>query len=68
MFSRFAALGARWVDYGVFSHFVFVPVADPGLSQAWFSLSFGIEQVYGLVDLEALNLAPISVSPEIEIR
>jgi ribosomal protein S18 acetylase RimI-like enzyme len=64
----YAALGARWVGYGIFFHFVLVPVADPVLVQAWFSLSFGIEQVHALIDLGAINRASPSVPSEIEIR
>jgi ribosomal protein S18 acetylase RimI-like enzyme len=54
--------------YGIFFHFVLVPVADPTLIQAWFSLSFGIEQVHALIDLEAVNQASPFAPPEIEIR
>jgi ribosomal protein S18 acetylase RimI-like enzyme len=64
----YAALGARWVGYGVFFHFVLIPVTDPALVQAWFSLSFGIEQVHALADLEVISRATSSVLPEIEIR
>jgi ribosomal protein S18 acetylase RimI-like enzyme len=64
----YAALGARWVGYGVFFHFALVPVADPALIQAWFSLSFGIEQVHALTDLETVAHALPFVPPEIEIR
>src|SRR4030067_1257103 len=42
----YAALGARWVSHGIFSHFVLVPITDPSLIHVWFSLSFGIEQIH----------------------
>ncbi len=64
----YAALGARWVDYGLFSHFALIPITDPALIQTWFSLSFGIEQVHALTDLESLNPVLPDISPEIEIR
>jgi GNAT superfamily N-acetyltransferase len=64
----YAALGARWVDYGIFFHFALIPVTNPALIQAWFSLSFGIEQVHALTDLEALSPVLPNISPEIEIR
>ncbi len=47
----YASLGAQWVTNGCLAHFAVVPVADTDLVQAWFALSFGIEQVYGLVKL-----------------
>ena len=31
-------------------------VGDPELVHAWFSLSFGIEQVHALADLETLDV------------
>jgi ribosomal protein S18 acetylase RimI-like enzyme len=64
----YAALGARWVDFGVFFHFALVPVADPDLLHAWFSLSFGIEQVHALADLEGLELRPPAPPAGVEIR
>ena len=48
----YAALGAGWVRAGVFFHFAVLPIADPAMIQAWFSLSFGIEQVHALLDLK----------------
>lgn len=64
----YAALSARWVNYGVLSHFAQIPNTDPALIHAWFSLSFGIEHISGLADLEALNPIMPSPHPDIEIR
>lgn len=64
----YAALGARWVDFGLFFHFALVPLADPALVHAWFSLSFGIEQIHGLVDLDTLTLTAPAIHPDVEIR
>jgi GNAT superfamily N-acetyltransferase len=64
----YAALGARWVDYGIFFHFALAPVSDAVLIHAWFSLSFGIEQVHALLDLNALPPAPPIAADGIEIR
>lgn len=64
----YAALGARWVEYGIFAHFALVPVRDPELIHAWFSLSFGIEQVHALADLEALDPTLPAIPPGVEIR
>lgn len=64
----YAALAAPWVQQGIFFHFALLPVADPDLIHAWFSLSFGIEQVYGLADLAQLDLAPPPPVPGLAIR
>jgi len=63
----YAALGERWVAQGIFSHFALIPVADPALIQAWFSLSFGIEQIHGLMDLAVLNSTAATIPDGIEI-
>lgn len=64
----YAALAAPWVDQGIFFHFALQPVADPALLHAWFSLSFGIEQIYGLADLAQIDLSPPAAGPGLEIR
>lgn len=64
----YAALGAHWVDAGVFYHAVLAPMSDSALTQAWFSLSFGIEQVHGLCDLNAIDLDKSVGVPNVEIR
>lgn len=63
----YATLGARWVDYGIFFHFALMPVSDPALLHAWFSLSFGIEQVHALVDLTIIDPSLPSVPPGLEV-
>jgi len=64
----YAALGARWVDYGCFAHFTVIPIADPALVHAWFALSFGVEQVHGLLDLESLDRDAPDIPAGIAIR
>ena len=64
----YAALGAGWVRQGVFAHFALVPVSDPAFLQAWFALSFGIEQVHALLDLATLDPAAPPAPEGIEIR
>lgn len=64
----YAALGAHWVEWGVLTHFVLTPAADPTLNQSWFSLGFGIEQVHALADLESLAPAMPDIPPGLEIR
>ena len=64
----YAALASRWVADGCFTHLVFLPVADPCLVQAWFALSFGIEQVYALLTLQDCHPNTSVESPGLEIR
>lgn len=64
----YAALGAHWVSYGVFLHVALLPVSDAALLQAWFSLSFGIEQVHGIADLAAAELAQPAMPSGLTIR
>jgi GNAT superfamily N-acetyltransferase len=64
----YAALGARWVRYGIFYHVALIPLADPALLQVWFELSFGIENIHALADLKALQPQPPRIPPEIELR
>jgi GNAT superfamily N-acetyltransferase len=63
----YAALGAGWLAYGIFCHFVLIPAADPTLSQAWFSLSFGLEQIHAVLDLQPFDPPP-PPAPGLEIR
>lgn len=63
----YAALGERWVGYGVFTHFALVPTADPALVHTWFSLSFGIQQVHALASLAGKQALP-HIPDGIEIR
>lgn len=64
----YAMLGAHWVTYGCFEHFALVPVADPTLIDAWFRLSFGLQQIYALLALGTLDLPSPVVPPGITIR
>lgn len=64
----YAVLAAPWVDEGIFFHFAVVPTADLPQIAAWFSLSFGIEQVHALQDLDAIEATPASLPPGLAIR
>jgi GNAT superfamily N-acetyltransferase len=64
----YAATSARWVDYGIFFHFSVTPVLDTELIQAWFSLSFGIEQVHALLDLNQIDEQSFTLPAGLEIR
>jgi GNAT superfamily N-acetyltransferase len=65
----YAALGDRWVStYGCFDHFMLTPISDPALVNAWFMLSFGVQQVHALKALADHEPSEPPVLPEIEIR
>ncbi|MEZ4771033.1 MAG: hypothetical protein R2844_21765 [Caldilineales bacterium] len=66
--SMYAALAAPWVDEGIFFHFALMPLADGVLLDAWYSLSFGIEQVQALQSLALVDPAPPRPPAGVEIR
>ncbi len=64
----YAALGAQWVDAGCFTHVVWLPTADPAQLQAWYALSFGIEQVHALLPLVDYDPGAAQHPDDLEIR
>jgi GNAT superfamily N-acetyltransferase len=64
----YAALGERWLDFGVFTHVALMPVPDQALIEAWFSLSFGVEQVHALQDLAEIGERKHTPPPGIDVR
>jgi GNAT superfamily N-acetyltransferase len=64
----YAALAKDWVGAGCFTHITLLPASDPAMLQAWYALSFGIEQVYGLAALPRLDLSFAPPPPSVEIR
>jgi GNAT superfamily N-acetyltransferase len=64
----YAVLGARWVAFGIFFHFALIPVSDPALIGAWFSLSFGVEHIHALQDLSGLGPRRLTIADGIELR
>ena len=44
----YAAISQCWVDGGRTRHFALVPATDTALLDAWFRLSFGQQQAYGI--------------------
>ena len=55
----YAVLGAQWVAQGCFTHCAVIPTGDSTAINAWFMLSFGVEQVHALIDLQTLNLSEV---------
>ncbi len=64
----YATLGAHWVEFGIFDHVTLTPVSDPALIGAWFSLSFGVEQIHALQDLANLSRSSQAIPSDIELR
>jgi len=56
----YSALGELWVNMGIFFHFAPIPAGDRTALEGLFSLSFGMEQIHGLADLEKLDSLPIT--------
>jgi ribosomal protein S18 acetylase RimI-like enzyme len=48
----YAAVAERWVESGRTRHWVVVPATDRALLDAWFRLSFGQQQTYGIARVE----------------
>ncbi len=64
----YAAAAERWMAQGCFDHFVLLPTADPAAIEQWFHLSFGLEQIHALADLEAVTVDAPTLPPEITLR
>lgn len=54
----YAALAPHWLDIGCFAHYVLVPAADRALRDAWHALSFGLEQVHAIREIETAGDIP----------
>lgn len=48
----YAEASVLWLERGCFTHSAYVPLADSSYLDAFSRLSFGIEQVYAVLDLE----------------
>jgi ribosomal protein S18 acetylase RimI-like enzyme len=64
----YARLGQEWIRSGIFAHFVVVPASEGEILSAWFGLSFGIEHVHAVLDLEALPSAESLPLPGVSFR
>ena len=62
----YAEASVLWLEHGCFTHSAVVPLTDPLYLEAFSRLSFGIEQVYGVLDLEEYN--PFNSIAKVEIR
>ncbi|MBC8160378.1 MAG: GNAT family N-acetyltransferase, partial [Roseiflexaceae bacterium] len=66
MRNMYATLARRWVRYGCYTHIALVSTANAPLLDAWFRLSFGVEQMHALLDLATVDL--LSADPRFTIR
>ncbi len=64
----YAAVGARWIARGCFTHFAMVSAADPAWVEAWFRLSFGAEQVHSLLLLTEAHSLPAPPPNGVDVR
>ncbi len=64
----YVKLGEDWVRNGVFIHHTYLPVADPKLVDAWFSLDFGKERVDAMLDMGTVQIPDLQTPDGIQIR
>lgn len=64
----YSALGELWVNMGIYFHFAQIPAGDRTALEGLFSLSFGMEQIHGLADLEKLDLSTNNLPKGVTIR
>ncbi|HEY7349684.1 MAG TPA: hypothetical protein VH599_15315 [Ktedonobacterales bacterium] len=64
----YAALSPTWVALGCLYHVTNIPASDQAASDAWFNLSFGKEQVYGLRETAPASSFAVPTDPTLEIR
>jgi GNAT superfamily N-acetyltransferase len=49
----YAEVSKLWINYGCFTHYVLVPTGDHRFVDAFQRLSFGLEQVHGILDISS---------------
>jgi ribosomal protein S18 acetylase RimI-like enzyme len=64
----YAALSPFWVAFGCFAHYALVPASDREALEAWFALSFGKEQAYGIGETAQASALAAPVDPSLSIR
>ena len=64
----YAALSPSWVAFGCFAHYALVPASDREALEAWFALSFGKEQAYGIRETAQAFTLGAPVDPSLSIR
>ncbi len=64
----YAVLGEQWVNAGIYFHFALIPATNTELNQTWFSLSFGLEQIHAILDLQELKPKTPIIPSNLTIR
>jgi GNAT superfamily N-acetyltransferase len=64
----YAALSPTWVALGCLYHQAYIPASDREAIDAWFNLSFGKEQCYGIRETAPASSFDVPVDPTLEIR
>jgi ribosomal protein S18 acetylase RimI-like enzyme len=64
----YAAAAPFWLAYGSFAHYALMPAHDRASLEAFFALSFGQQQVYGLCALADVGRATPDGGRDLEIR
>ena len=60
----YAALAPRWIERGCFDHYITITEGDQAAFEAWFSLGFGRDLVFGVRDIAPIaapSLAAVEV-------
>lgn len=55
--SAYADAAARWASAGLTKHYIVTPATDTPIVEAWFSLSFGIQQIHAVRELPPADFA-----------
>lgn len=62
----YAEVSQLWLQYGCFKHYAMIPLDAPAYYDAFQRLSFAVEQVHGVMDLESYT--PFDVDTVVVIR
>lgn len=63
----YAVAGPVWLRLGAFDHYIMVPAGDGVVLEAWFTLTFGKEQVHAILPLNGTLPEPVTL-PGVVIR
>jgi len=63
----YAETSVLWLEHGCFTHSAFVPLADPLYKEAFLRLSFALEQVYAVLDLEEYKYFDVESQSEVRL-
>ena len=64
--SLYTKVSALWLEQGCFDHSIFVPIANQVYYEAFLHLSFAIEQVHAVMNIEEYK--PFEIAADVDIR